>query len=69
MTLLELLIVIAILVMMLGFSASVYIRMSKRFKDQGAAAALEMVLRQARNAALAANAHTLRQQSGGGRNS
>jgi competence protein ComGC len=56
MTLLELLVVMALMVTLLGLSASIYVQMSKRFKDQGAAASLELVLRQARNAALAANA-------------
>ncbi|MFH0938088.1 MAG: prepilin-type N-terminal cleavage/methylation domain-containing protein [Planctomycetota bacterium] len=56
MTLLELLVVIAILTMLMGFSAASYRRMSETHKAQGAAANLEVVLRQARNSAISANA-------------
>lgn len=55
-TLLELLVVIVILSMMLGLSAAAYWRTSRSFKEQGAASDLDVVLRQARNSAILANA-------------
>jgi prepilin-type N-terminal cleavage/methylation domain-containing protein len=55
-TMMELLAVILIISMMLGFSGTVYWRMSKAFKEQGAAAELDVALRQVRNSAITANA-------------
>lgn len=56
MTLLEILAVLFILSLLLGLSATAYWRMGKSFKEQAAAAALDVALRQARNAAISANA-------------
>lgn len=55
-TMMELLAVIMIVSMMLGFSGTVYWRMSRSFKEQGAAAELDVALRQVRNSAVTANA-------------
>jgi competence protein ComGC len=55
-TLVEVLTVVAILVTLLALSAFTYIRMSRSYKEQGAAAELDVVLRQARNSALVSNA-------------
>lgn len=55
-TMIELLAVIMIVLMMLGFSGAVYWRMSRAFKEQGAAADLDVALRQVRNSAVTANA-------------
>jgi prepilin-type N-terminal cleavage/methylation domain-containing protein len=54
-TLIELLTVIAILTALMGISAYTYIRMSRNYKEQGAAADLDIVLRQARNSAISGN--------------
>jgi len=56
MTLMELLAVVAIVSMMLGLSAIGYWRMSKSFREQGAASEIDVCIRQARNSAIAANA-------------
>ena len=55
-TLMELIVVMAILVILMGMSAAVYVNMSKAFKEQGAAADLDVLLRQARNNAISNNA-------------
>jgi prepilin-type N-terminal cleavage/methylation domain-containing protein len=55
-TLMELIVVMAILVVLMGMSAAVYISMSKSFKEQGAAGDLDVLLRQARNNAISNNA-------------
>ena len=55
-TLLELLSVLAILSMMMAISIGAYVRMSRVFREQAAAADLDVALRQARNAAISANA-------------
>lgn len=54
-TLIEILTVVAILTALMGLSAFTYIRMSRNYKEQGAAADLDVVLRQARNSALLSN--------------
>lgn len=56
MTLMELLAVLVILSMMLALGAGAWWRMSQSFKEQSAAAQLDVVLRQARNSAITANA-------------
>ena len=56
MTLIELLAVMAILATMMGLSAAVYWRMSQNMKEQGAAAEIDVALRQARTNAVASNA-------------
>jgi prepilin-type N-terminal cleavage/methylation domain-containing protein len=55
-TLLELIVVMAILVILMGMSAAVYVNMSKSFKEQGAFGDLDVILRQARNNAISNNA-------------
>jgi hypothetical protein len=52
----ELLTVLVIISMLMGFSAAAYYRMSRSFKEQAALAAVDVALRQARNSAVAANA-------------
>jgi len=56
-TLIELLTVVGLLAMLLALSAFTYIRMSRSFKEQGAASELDVVLRQSRNSALTGNAY------------
>ena len=56
MTLVELLAVMAILAMMMGLSAGVYWKMSQNMKEQGAAAEIDVALRQARTNAVTSNA-------------
>lgn len=56
-TLIELLTVIGLLAMLMALSAFTYIRMSRSFKEQGAASELDVVLRQSRNSALIGNAY------------
>jgi len=55
-TLLEMLAVLFILSMLMALSVAAYWRMGQSFKEQGAAAQLDVALRQARNAAISANA-------------
>jgi len=55
-TLLEMLAVLTIVSLMMGLSVGVYLHMNRVFREQGAAAALDVALRQARNAAISAGA-------------
>ncbi|MGD0091154.1 MAG: LamG-like jellyroll fold domain-containing protein [Planctomycetota bacterium] len=55
-TLMELLAVLAIVSMMMALGVGTYVKMSTTFKEQGAASQLDVALRQARNAAVSANA-------------
>ncbi len=56
MTMTELLVVIAIFCSLMGMGVAAYWRMSGAFKEEGAAAQVDILLRQARNSALTANA-------------
>ncbi|HYG75386.1 MAG TPA: LamG-like jellyroll fold domain-containing protein [Planctomycetota bacterium] len=55
-SLMELLAVMLIISILLGFSGAVYWRSARSFKEQGAAAEVDVALRQAKNSALTANA-------------
>ncbi|HEY3321141.1 MAG TPA: type II secretion system protein [Planctomycetota bacterium] len=55
-TLLELLAVMALIGVLLAMSVGVYIRMSNRFKEQGAASAVDVAIRQAHSSAISSGA-------------
>ncbi|HYF49474.1 MAG TPA: LamG-like jellyroll fold domain-containing protein [Planctomycetota bacterium] len=55
-TLIELLVTIAILAMLMAISGAAYYRISRTYKEQGAHADLDVVIRQVRNSAVSANA-------------
>lgn len=55
-TLAEMLIVIGILLTLLGLGAASYFAMAKNYKEEGAAARLDMLIRQVRNSAVSTNA-------------
>ena len=55
-TLVELMAVLAIVALLMAMSAAVYWQMSQNMKQQGAAADIDVALRQARNNAMASNA-------------